>query len=347
MRLIKYLFLLAIISPFSYGQKGINFIKTSNFYVAVNAAKQQNKLLFVEAYAPDCHVCMSFKGTFAQPQVGVVYNTNFINFQLDVNNPDNLAILKKYKIIINATPTFIFFEPKSMKVVQVKAFGEKDNSVISVNQIGQRAANPLEQVGNFPAKFKSGDRNPAFLLNYAQYARIMGDTMTNIKMINEFAKVLPANQYVTQGTINILQTVMMNHENELFDYFITHLSDYNKAFDPNMVRMIYENIFQIVLTSQTNNLTSKSISKIKTQMKTTGMDPSGIIRRTWLAESNLYFKQKKPAEGIKVIQNLLNVLPNAPGPKEYQYLCDYVKGKTTDKKALKYAQANWCKFGLR
>jgi hypothetical protein len=234
-----------------------------------------------------------------------------------------------------------------MKVVQVKAFGEKDNSVISVNQIGQRAANPLEQVGNFPAKFKSGDRNPAFLLNYAQYARIMGDTMTNIKMINEFAKVLPANQYVTQGTINILQTVMMNHENELFDYFITHLSDYNKAFDPNMVRMIYENIFQIVLTSQTNNLTSKSISKIKTQMKTTGMDPSGIIRRTWLAESNLYFKQKKPAEGIKVIQNLLNVLPNAPGPKEYQYLCDYVKGKTTDKKALKYAQANWCKFGLR
>jgi hypothetical protein len=140
---------------------------------------------------------------------------------------------------------------------------------------------------------------------------------------------------------------MMNHDNELFDYFVTHLPDYNKAFDPNMVRMIYENIFQIVLTSQINNLNSKSISKIKNQMKTTGMDPSSIIRRTWLAESNLYFKQKNAAAGIKVIQNLINVLPNAPGPKEYQYLCDYVKSKTNDKKALKYAQVNWCKFGLR
>jgi thiol-disulfide isomerase/thioredoxin len=347
MRLIKCLILVTFICSSTFGQKGINFIKTSNFYVAVNAAKQQNKLLFVEAYAPDCHVCMSFKGTFAQPQVGAVYNTNFINFQLDVNNPDNLAILKKYKIIINATPTFIFFEPKTMKVIQVKAFGEKDNSVISVNQIGQRAANPQEQVGNFPIKFKSGDRNPAFLLNYAQYARIMGDTLTNIKMMNEFAKVLPSNQYVTQGTINILQTVMMNHDNELFDYFVTHLSEYNRAFDPNMVRMIHENIFQIVLTSQINHLNSTSIAKIKSQMKTTGMDPSGIIRRTWLAESHLYFKQKKAAEGIKVIQNLIKALPNAPGPKEYQYLCDYVKSKTTDKKALKYAQANWCKFGLR
>lgn len=343
----KYLFFLLIVSNVSYGQKGINFIKTTNFNVAVNAAKQQNKLLFVEAYAPDCHVCMSFKGTFAQPQVGNVYNKNFINFQLDVNNPDNLSILKKYKIIINATPTFIFFEPKTMKVVQVKAFGEKDNSVISVNQIGQKAANPLEQVGNFPMKFKSGDRNPAFLLNYAQYSRIMGDTLTNIKMINEYAKVLSTNQYLTQGTLNIIQTVMMNHENELFDYFITHLPDYNQAFDSNMVRMIYENIFQIVLTSQLNYLNSKSISKIKSQMKITGMDPGSIIRRTWLAESNLYFKQKKAAEGIKVIQNLIRVLPNAPGPKEYQYLCDYVKSKTNDKKALKYAQVNWCKFGLR
>jgi thiol-disulfide isomerase/thioredoxin len=347
MKFSKYLFILLLISQLSWGQKGINFLKTTNFNVAVNTAKQQNKLLFVEAYAPDCHVCMSFKGTFAQPQVGLVYNANFINFQLDVNNPDNLAILKKYKIIINATPTFIFFEPKTMKVVQVKAFGEKDNSVISVNQIGQKAANPLEQVGNFPNKFKSGDRNAAFLLNYAQYARIIGDTLTNIKMMNEFAKVWPENQYLTQGTLNIIQTVMMNHDNELFDYYVTHLSDYNKAFDPNMVRMIYENIFQIVLTSQLNNLNSKSISKIKNQMKITGMDPSGIIRRTWLAESNLYFTQKKPAEGMKVIQDLIRVLPNAPGPKEYQYLCDYVKSKTKDKKALKYAQLNWCKFGLR
>ena len=120
MKFIKHLIILIALSHLSWGQKGINFIKTSNFNAAVNAAKQQNKLLFVEAYAPDCHVCMAFKGTFAQPQVGNVYNTNFINFQLDVNNPDNLAILKKYKIILNATPTFIFFEPKTMKVLLAK-----------------------------------------------------------------------------------------------------------------------------------------------------------------------------------------------------------------------------------
>jgi len=328
-------------------QKGIQFIKTTNFNVAVNAAKQQNKILFVEAYAPDCHVCAAFKGTFAQPQVGNLYNAQFVNFQLDMNNPENFNFLKQMKININATPTFLFFDPKTMKVVQAKSFGEKENSVINVNSIGQKASNPAEFAQNFAAKFKSGDRNPAFLLNYAQYARIMGDTVTNVKVINEYAKILPTSAYFTQSTLNVLQTVMMNHDNVLFDYYVNHIPAYSRAFDANLVRMIYENVFQIVMTSsQANQLNASGIAKLKDQMKKGGIEPNSIVRRTWMVEAAYLFKVKKANEALKVIQNLLDVLPNAAGPKEYQFLCDFVKGKTKDKKALKFAQSNWCKFGL-
>jgi len=328
-------------------QKGIQFIKTTNFNVAVNAAKQQNKILFVEAYAPDCHVCAAFKGTFAQPQVGTLYNAQFVNFQLDMNNPENFNLLKQMKININATPTFLFFDPKTMKVVQAKSFGEKENSVINVNSIGQKASNPAEFAQNFSAKFKSGDRNPAFLLNYAQYARIMGDTVTNVKVINEYAKILPTTAYFTQSTLNVLQTVMMNHDNVLFDYYVNHIPAYSRAFDANLVRMIYENVFQIVMTSsQANQLNASGIAKLKDQMKKAGIEPNSIVRRTWMVEAAYLFKVKKANEALKVIQNLLDVLPNAPGPKEYQFLCDFVKGKTKDKKALKFAQSNWCKYGL-
>ena len=328
-------------------QKGIQFIKTTNFNVAVNAAKQQNKILFVEAYAPDCHVCAAFKGTFAQPQVGNLYNAQFVNFQLDMNNPENFNLLKQMKININATPTFLFFDPKTMKVVQAKSFGEKENSVINVNSIGQKASNPAEFAQNFSAKFKSGDRNPAFLLNYAQYARIMGDTVTNVKVINEYAKILPTTAYFTQSTLNVLQTVMMNHDNVLFDYYVNHIPAYSRAFDANLVRMIYENVFQIVMTSsQANQLNASGIAKLKDQMKKAGIESNSIVRRTWMVEATYLFKVKKANEALKVIQNLLDVLPNAPGPKEYQFLCDFVKGKTKDKKALKFAQSNWCKYGL-
>lgn len=348
MRLIKTLFLCFILTLQLQAQKGINFIKTSSFQAAINAAKQQNKLLFVEAYEPTCHVCNSFKGTFAQPQVGALYNANFINFQLDVRKPENLKALQQLKININATPTFLFFDPKSMKLLQAKAFGEKENTIINVNSIAQKAANPAEQATNFASRFKSGERGFAFLLNYAQVARLTADTITNIKMVNELVKVMPANQYVSQSALNIIQMVMMNNNNALFDYYVSHLTQYNRIADPSLVRMIYENIFQIVMTSsQVNRLSAAEIAKLKDQMTKAGIDKGSIVRRTWMAESLLLFKQKKAMAAIKVMEALINELPSAPGPKEYQYLCDFVKSKTKDKNAIKFAQANWCKYGLR
>ena len=73
------------------------FLTNKNFNQAIALAKQQNKLLFVEAYAPDCHVCQSFKGTFAQPQVGALYNAKFINYQLDLRQQMNYQILRQLK----------------------------------------------------------------------------------------------------------------------------------------------------------------------------------------------------------------------------------------------------------
>jgi thioredoxin-related protein len=348
MHFLKTFIIIVLISFQVTAQKGINFLKTTSLQVAINTAKQQNKLLFVEVYAPDCHICNSFKGTFAQPQVGNIYNAKFVNFQLDIRTPENQNALKQLKIIINATPTFLFFDPKNMKLVQAKIMGEKENTIVNVNSIAQKAANPLEQAGNFSTKFKAGERSFAYLLNYAQFSRLTGDTSTNIKVVNELVKVMPASQYVTQSALNITQMVMMNNNNALFDYLVSHLPQYNRIADPSFVKMIYENIFQIVMTSsQVNRLSTQEITKLKDQMTKVGIDKGSIIRRTWMAESTLLFKQKKAMAAIKVIEDLINALPGAPGPKEYQYLCDFVRTKTNDKAALKYAKTNFCKFGMK
>jgi thioredoxin-related protein len=348
MRYLKLCLLFCVISSSVFAQKGVNFLKNSNLNTAIDLAKKQNKLLFVEVYAPDCHICNSFTGTFAQPQVGAIYNARFINYQLDVRKPENQKILQQLKIIINATPTFLFFEPKSMKLVQARAFGEKENSVVNVNAIAQKAANPTEQAGNFATKFKSGERSVAFLYNYAQFARLTADTVTNIKMVNELVRVLPTTQYINQSALNMMQLIMMNNNNTLFEYFVGHLDQYNRIADPAMVKMIYENVFQIVMTSsQVNKLSKADVEKLKSQMAKAGIDKGSIVRRTWMAESIMLFKQKKAMAAIKVIENLINELPSAPGPKEYQYLCDFVKSNTKEKSALKFAQTNWCKFGLR
>jgi hypothetical protein len=50
---------------------------------------------------------------------------------------------------------------------------------------------------------------------------------------------------------------------------------------------------------------------------------------------------------MKVIDELINSMPGALGPKENQFLCDYVKGKTKDAAALKKAKSSWCLYGTK
>jgi thioredoxin-related protein len=344
---MKYI-LLTLLLPFLSVAQGINFLQVNSLQEARAVAIKQNKLLFMEIYAPDCHICNSFKGVFTQAAVGAVYNKNFINYQLDIRNPANEMALKQAGIILNATPTFVFFEPKSMKIVQARIFGEKDNTVTMVNGIGTKAANPAEQASQFPKRLAAREKNPGMLINYAQFARITGDTLANIQAMNAYIALLKPAQYSSQSTFNLMQVALMSHDNRLFNYFIRNLNYYNAIFDPSVVRMVYENIFQITLTSsRSSKLGEAGMMKLKSQMAKTGLDRSSIVRRTWMVESDMLFKQRKAKQAMKVIDELINSMPGALGPKENQFLCDYVKGKTKDASALKKAKSNWCLYGTK
>jgi thioredoxin-related protein len=343
---MKYI-LITLLLPFLSLAQGINFLQVNSLQEARAEAIKQNKLLFMEIYAPDCHICNSFKGVFTQAAVGGVYNKNFVNYQLDIRNPANQMALKQAGIIVNATPTFVFFEPKTMKIVQARIFGEKDNTVTMVNAIATKAANPAEQAAQFPKRLAAGEKNPGMLVNYAEYARITGDTLANIQAMNAYIALLKPAQYSSQSTFNLMQVALMSPDNRLFDYFIRNLNYYNSIYDPSTVRMIYENIFQITLTSsRSTRLGEAGLMKLKSQMARTGLDRSSIVRRTWMVESDMLFKQRKATQAMKVIDELINSMPSALGPKENQFLCDYVKGKTKDASALKKAK-NWCLYGTK
>ncbi len=343
---MKYI-LITLLIPFLSLAQGINFLPVNSLQEARAEAIKQNKLLFMEIYAPDCHICNSFKGVFTQAAVGGVYNKNFVNYQLDIRNPANQMALKQAGIIVNATPTFVFFEPKTMKIVQARIFGEKENTVTMVNAIATKAANPAEQAAQFPKRLAAGEKNPGMLVNYAEYARITGDTLANIQAMNAYIALLKPAQYSSQSTFNLMQVALMSPDNRLFDYFIRNLNYYNSIYDPSTVRMIYENIFQITLTSsRSTRLGEAGLMKLKSQMARTGLDRSSIVRRTWMVESDMLFKQRKATQAMKVIDELINSMPSALGPKENQFLCDYVKGKTKDASALKKAK-NWCLYGTK
>ena len=81
------------------------------FEDAVAKAKKEKKNLFVDFYADWCVPCkLMGEQVFVLPEVGGYFNKNFVCCQLNVESPENKALVQKYKI--NALPTMLFLNVK-------------------------------------------------------------------------------------------------------------------------------------------------------------------------------------------------------------------------------------------
>ena len=72
------------LAAFAYAQEGIQFFG-GNWEEAIETAKKEHKLIFVDAYAEWCGPCKRMaKEVFTQKELGDFFNKYFINVKMDM-----------------------------------------------------------------------------------------------------------------------------------------------------------------------------------------------------------------------------------------------------------------------
>lgn len=83
---------------------------------ALQLAKKENKLIFLDVYATWCGPCKKLKKTtFSDKEVGKLFNNTFINVSLDAEQGEGGVLAQKYQI--EAYPTLLFIDAEG-KVVK-------------------------------------------------------------------------------------------------------------------------------------------------------------------------------------------------------------------------------------
>lgn len=99
---------------------GIQFIE-EDWNKALKEAKDQHKLIFLDAYASWCGPCKLLKrNTFPDKDAGDFFNKNFVNVAVDMEKGFGPTLLQQYGV--NAFPTLIITDASGNIVAYTKGY---------------------------------------------------------------------------------------------------------------------------------------------------------------------------------------------------------------------------------
>jgi thiol-disulfide isomerase/thioredoxin len=169
MKFIQTYFLLLLLNNVVFAQntattegEALTFIH-ENFAEAMQKARAENKLVFIDAYTTWCGPCkMMDKQTFSDDDVAAFFNEKFVNLKLDMEKGDGQTIQLRYKIA--AFPTLLFLNADGEVIHKALGFQDAEQFLA----IGKAALSGDQTFATWTTRYNKGEREPKFLKEYAE-----------------------------------------------------------------------------------------------------------------------------------------------------------------------------------
>lgn len=158
--------------------QGIEFFH-GTWAEALQMAKSDEKLIFVDAFASWCGPCKRMATqTFPDQSVGDFFNANFICMKIDMEKPENAEFAGKYPV--GSYPTLMFIDAEGKLVM--KDIGAK--TVDQLLETGRKALGKNDRSEAYEQKYNDGNRDPKFLYDYVRSLNLAGKQ--SLKITNEY-----------------------------------------------------------------------------------------------------------------------------------------------------------------
>ncbi|MCB0635216.1 MAG: thioredoxin family protein [Lewinella sp.] len=214
MRHLTILLLLLIISA-PAGAQGISFFH-GTWEEALERARVEDKLIFVDAFAEWCGPCKRMAATvFPDAEVGAFYNPNFISLKIDMEKPENMEFRSKYPVA--AFPTLFFINPDGEIVQRVK--GALDvPGFISAGRAALANADPVE---DYAAAYEEGDRSPELVYKYVRSLIRSGES--HLRVANDYLR--EQGDLSTPENLRLILLSATEADSRIFNLMVDHRAE--------------------------------------------------------------------------------------------------------------------------
>lgn len=210
---ITFILLLAIFTLKANSQ-GIQFFE-GTWKEAMAKAKEEDKLLFVDAFAKWCGPCKAMaKNVFTKQEVGDFFNANFINLKLDMEEADGVTFGHKYPV--SAYPTLFFIDGDGKVIKNIKG-GQQPDGLIT---LGTDAIKKIDKSLKYEEKYLAGDRSYDLMFNYVK--ALNAAAKPSLKISNDY---LASNPELTEDQkLKFILEAAVDADTKLFDQVLSNKS---------------------------------------------------------------------------------------------------------------------------
>jgi thiol-disulfide isomerase/thioredoxin len=192
--------------------QGIDFFQ-GTWAEALEKAKQEGKVIFVDGYAVWCGPCKRMANeVFPNPQVGAFYNRYFINMKLDLEKGEGLEFRKTYPVA--AFPTLFFIDGDGEVVHKVKGA----QNVEAFLNLGKKVLQMSDRSSDFAAEYEKGNRDPELVLNYMRALNNAGKS--SLAVANEYLNT--QKKLDSDFNLRFILEAAVVADSKIFDLLIEH-----------------------------------------------------------------------------------------------------------------------------
>ena len=151
--------LAGVFACFQLFSQGVDF-KSVSLKEALEQAKTQGKMVFVDCYTTWCGPCkMMTEQVFPQKEAGDFFNTHFVNVKFDMEKGEGKELSTRFKI--KAYPTFLLLEPDGKERYRIVGGGDLEEFI-------GRVSRGLQEKNSLPVlekEFKTGKMSKRRMLD--------------------------------------------------------------------------------------------------------------------------------------------------------------------------------------
>lgn len=246
-----------------------------SFDEAVAAAKQENKLVFIDFYTDWCGPCKKMaRDVFPQKKVGDFLNEKFVCVKL---NAEKEGKEQAARFRVKAYPTFLVLNTKEEIQLEMKG------AMLADSFIAKLAAglNPEMSPARMEARYQSGERTPELVNNYALHIMEQGKEEEGFRIINDYYASLTDEQRVAAPNVFLFTRYTLDINDAKARFMVAHRDEFDASVRGAVMERIGR-LYNMALTTyfsgyvfSENKYKEEDYAALKKEIQDLGLEAEG------------------------------------------------------------------------